>query len=249
MKSEVIPMEIITSLQNNKVKQWVKYQLKKHRDEDGVFLAEGEHLVKEAQMAGILREVMISSPVDFDVLVPKTEVTPEICKKISATQSGVNIIGLCTFPQHQQPEMNRWLLCDDVQDPGNLGTIIRTALSFGFDAVALSQGCADIFNDKTLRSSQGAVFHLPVLRTDLKDVINQLKEHQVTVLASALEDAQPLSSIGAFDKVAVILGNEGQGVSHRIKSMADGKVNIEMNAFESLNVAVAAGIFCYHWRK
>lgn len=242
-------MEIITSLQNSKVKQWVRYQLKKHRDEDGLFLAEGEHLVKEAQMAGILREVMISRPVDFDLLVPKTEVTPEICKKISATQSGVPVIGLCEFPKERRAGYERWLLCDDIQDPGNLGTIIRTALSFGFDAVALSQGCADVYNDKTLRSSQGAVFHLPVIRTDLNDVIMELKDNQVKVLASALEDAEPLSSIGLVDRVAIILGNEGQGVSQRMLHLADGKVNIEMSSFESLNVAVAAGIFCYHWRK
>lgn len=242
-------MEIITSLQNSKVKQWVRYQLKKHRDEDGLFLAEGEHLVKEAQMAGILREVMISRPVDFDLLVPKTEVTPEICKKISATQSGVPVIGLCEFPKERRAGYERWLLCDDIQDPGNLGTIIRTALSFGFDAVALSQGCADVYNDKTLRSSQGAVFHLPVIRTDLNDVIMELKENLVKVLASALEDAAPLSSLEKYDKIAIVLGNEGQGVSQRMLHLADGKVKIEMNAFESLNVAVAAGIFCYHWRR
>ena len=242
-------MEIITSLQNNKVKQWVRYQMKKYRDEEGVFLAEGEHLVKEAQMAGILREVMVAGSVDFDVLVPKTEVTAEICKKISSTQSGVNIIGLCEFPKNRVPAYDRWLLCDDIQDPGNLGTIIRTALSFGFDAIALSQGCADVFNDKTLRSSQGAVFHLPIIRADLKDVIKDLKGNHVTVLAGALEDATALSDVGPINKIAIILGNEGQGVSHRILSMADSRVKIEMSSFESLNVAVAAGIFCYHWRK
>jgi RNA methyltransferase, TrmH family len=242
-------MEIITSLQNNKVKQWVKYQLKKHRDEDGVFLAEGEHLVKEAQMAGILKEVMISSPVDFDLLVPKTEVTPEICRKISSTQSGVNVIGLCCFPQNRQPALNRWLLCDDIQDPGNLGTIIRTALSFGFDAVAVSEGCADVFNVKTLRSSQGAVFHLPIIRDDLGDVIKDLQQKEFTVLTSALDDALALSEFESNVPIALILGNEGQGVSHRLMSMADGRVKIEMQGFESLNVAVAAGILCYHWRK
>jgi TrmH family RNA methyltransferase len=242
-------MEIITSLQNHKVKQWVKYQLKKHRDEDGVFLAVGEHLVEEAQMSGILREVMISDSVDFDVLVPKTEVTVEICKKISMTQSGVSIIGLCEYPKKRPLAYHRWLLCDDIQDPGNMGTIIRTALSFGFDAVAISEGSADVFNDKTLRASQGAVFHLPIVRSDLKDIIKELHEHDVVIVASTLDDAKPLSSIEPLEKVAVILGNEGQGVSHRVLSLADEKVKIEMSGFDSLNVAVAAGIFCYHWRR
>lgn len=242
-------MEIITSLQNNKVKQWVKYQLKKHRDEDGVFLAVGDHLVKEAQMAGILREVMISGSVDFDVLVPKIEVTPEINKKISMTQSGVNIVGLCEYPRKHQSAYQRWLLCDDIQDPGNMGTIIRTALSFGFDAVAISEGSADVFNDKTLRASQGAVFHLPIVRSDLKDVIKELKENGVVILASTLDDAKPLESMEPLEQVAVILGNEGQGVSNRLLALADDKVKIEMSGFDSLNVAVAAGIFCYHWRR
>jgi TrmH family RNA methyltransferase len=242
-------MEIITSLQNHKVKQWVKYQLKKHRDEDGVFLAVGEHLVEEAQMSGILREVMISAPVDFDVLVPKTEVTPEICKKISMTQSGVSIVGLCEYPKKRPSAYHRLLLCDDIQDPGNMGTIIRTALSFGFDAVAISYGSADVFNDKTLRASQGAVFHLPIVRSDLKDIIKELKENGVRIIASTLDDAQPLDSFEPLEKVAVILGNEGQGVSHLLLALADEKVKIEMSGFDSLNVAVAAGIFCYHWRK
>jgi RNA methyltransferase, TrmH family len=242
-------MEIITSLQNSKVKQWVKYQLKKHRDEDGVFLAEGEHLVKEAQMAGILKEVMISGEVDFDLLVPKIEVTPEICKKISSTHSGVNIIGLCEFPQLRPAKLDRSILCDDIQDPGNLGTIIRTALSFGFDAVAVSDGCADVFNDKTLRSSQGAVFHLPIVRADLKVIVKELKTFGVLVLASTLDDAQPLSSFSTDGAISVILGNEGQGVSQKLIGMSDAKVKIEMQGFESLNVAVAAGIFCYHFKK
>lgn len=242
-------MEIITSLQNSKVKQWVKYQLKKHRDEDGVFLAEGEHLVKEAQMAGILKEVMISSPVGFDLLVPKIEVTPEICKKISSTHSGVNIIGLCVFPQNRQPGHLRWLLCDDIQDPGNMGTIIRTALSFGFDAVAISEGCVDVYNDKTLRSSQGAVFHIPVIRDDLSDVIKELKQKDFLILASTLDDALPLSQFEPKSPVAIIMGNEGQGVSQRLIALSDAKVKIEMQGFESLNVAVATGIFCYHFKK
>jgi TrmH family RNA methyltransferase len=242
-------MEIITSLQNAKVKQWVRYQMKKYRDQDQVFLAQGEHLVNEAQMAGILKEVMICGPVGFDVLVPKTEVTDEILKKISSTQSGVNIIGLCHYIKPAKPAFDRWLICDDVQDPGNLGTILRTALSFGFDAVALSAGCADIYNDKTLRASQGAVFHLPVLRGDLKQVIFEVKQAGMTVLASALSEASPLSLMDRNMRVAVILGNEGQGVSHQLLKLADGRVNIEMSWFESLNVAVAAGIFCYYFKK
>jgi TrmH family RNA methyltransferase len=130
-----------------------------------------------------------------------------------------------------------------------MGTIIRTALSFGFDAVAISEGSADVFNDKTLRASQGAVFHLPIVRSDLKDIIKELHEHDVVIVASTLDDAKPLSSIEPLEKVAVILGNEGQGVSHRVLSLADEKVKIEMSGFDSLNVAVAAGIFCYHWRR
>lgn len=242
-------MEIITSLQNAKVKQWVRYQMKKYRDQDQVFLAQGEHLVKEAQMAGILKEVMVCGPVGFDVLVPKTEVTDEILKKISSTQSGVSIIGLCHYIKPAKPAYDRWLICDDVQDPGNLGTIIRTALSFGFDAVALSFGCADIYNDKTLRSSQGAVFHLPVIRKSLDQVIRELKEQGMVIVASTLCEAVPLSHIERNIRPAVIVGNEGQGVSASLLRQADVKTKIEMNGFESLNVAVATGIFCYTWRK
>lgn len=242
-------MEIITSLQNAKVKKWVRYQMKKYRDQDGVFLAEGEHLVSEAQKAGILKEVMVCVPVGFDVLVPKTEVTEEILRKISSTQSGAGIIGLCKYIEPKLPAYDRWLICDDVQDPGNLGTIIRTALSFGFDAIALSIGCADIYNDKTLRASQGAVFHLPVIRNNLEQVILMLKEQGMDIVASTLTDALPLSQMDRNTRPAVILGNEGQGVHSELIDRSDFRVKIEMDGFESLNVAVAAGIFCYTWRK
>ncbi len=242
-------MEIITSLQNAKVKQWVRYQMKKHRDQDGVFLAEGEHLVSEAQKAGILREVMVVDEHHTALSVPVTQVTTEILKKISSTQSGVNIIGLCDFVNQKPSGYDRWLICDDIQDPGNLGTIIRTALSFGFDAIALSSGCADVYNEKTLRSSQGAVFHLPVIRKNLMEVIFDLKKQGVTVLASTLQDATPLSKLSVGVPLAVILGNEGQGIHSELIYRSDFRVKIEMDGFESLNVAVAAGIFCYTWRK
>lgn len=144
----------------------------------------------------------------------------------------------------------RYFLCDGIQDPGNLGTIIRTAHSFGFDAIIVSPDSVDEYNDKVIRSTQGSIFHIPVLRMDLTNAITKLKAWNVDVYASALsDDSIGLSNVDASNPVAIVLGSEGAGVSKCIMNQCDGTVKIETSQFESLNVAVASAIMAYHLRK
>ena len=241
-------MERITSLQNARVKAWQRLHQKKERDRSGLFLAEGDHLVEEAARAGVLRTVIT----DLDAPYPGVEtigVTEGIMHKLSDSVSAVHRIGVCEKKEIYPVQRKRVLILDGVQDPGNLGTLIRTAKSFSFDAVYCSADTCDLYNDKTLRSAQGALFQIPVIRCDLADLIRELQKEGVAVLAAALDSSVPLSSVRDSDAMALILGNEGQGIRRQIIAASDSSVRIEMDGFESLNVAVAGGILMYRFRR
>lgn len=236
-------MERIKSLQNAKVKNLVRLHQKKYRDETGLFLVEGEHLVKEAEKAGVLQYVITDE--EECAYADCLPVTPEIMKKISTNVSAVHLIGVCEKCKIAVNEPKRILLLDDVQDPGNLGTLIRTAVSFSFDAIYCSKHTVDVYNEKVIRSTQGALFYIPLIYSDLTQTIDALKHDGFTIIGTSLRDASGMRSFQQTEKMAFVLGNEGQGVSDEILSRCDAKLFIEMQGFESLNVAVAGGIVMY----
>ncbi len=241
-------MEKITSLQNAKIKKWTSLHKKKERDQLGLFLIEGEHLIQEALKANVVETIItdIQSPFDFDHVV---QVTPEIMKKLSENVSAVHYIAVCHKLGQLPTKMNRVILLDGVQDPGNLGTLIRTAISFSFDAVYLSEDACDLYNDKVIRSTQGALFHIPVLRANLKDIVTELQQNDFQIIATSLEESKTMSEIQETEHMGFLFGNEGQGVSKQLQLQANERLRIEMHGFESLNVAVAGGIVMYHYRN
>ena len=241
-------MEMITSLQNAKVKRWASYQKKKDRDKDGRFLVEGEHLIEEAKRAGIL-ETVITDDETYACSDHMVVVTPAIMKKLSQNVSSVHLIGVCRKMKQADIKGNRILILDGIQDPGNLGTLIRTAVSFSFDCVVISEETADLYNDKTIRSTQGAMFHIPVIRTDLLHVITSLQKEGVVCIATSLQESKTIKEIPSCERMAFVLGNEGQGVHPEIQTLCNERLRIEMHGFESLNVAVAGGIVMYSYRK
>ena len=242
-------MEIV-SLTNEKIKLWGKLHQTKYRKETGLFLVEGEHLIQEAEKAGLIETVLVKKNV-INPFVNQKEitVTSEILRKLSQTNSEPSLMAVCHLWESPLTIGKRLILLDDVQDPGNVGTIIRTALSFGFDGVVLSANSVDPTNDKVIRSSQGAIFHIPVIQRDLHEVITECKDAGVMTLSTGLQNAIDLNSVKITENVAIILGNEGQGISQSIRDLSDQVVKIEMSAFESLNVAVACGILCYRFRN
>lgn len=138
------------------------------------------------------------------------------------------------------------LLLENVQDPGNVGTMIRTAEAAGFTAVILGEGSADLFNDKTIRATQGALFQLPILRGNLADILPKLHDAGYESWVTTLEEATFYNELPKPQKCALIMGNEGQGVHLNIQKLATTKVKIPMlGQAESLNVGVAAGILIY----
>ena len=126
--------------------------------------------------------------------------------------------------------------------------MIRTAVSFSFDGICCSEETCDFYNEKTIRSTQGALFHIPLIRTDLNELVPELQKQGVKVIATALDASIPFSSLEKSEQMAFILGNEGQGVSKNLQQTADERIRIEMHGFESLNVAVAGGIVMYRFR-
>ncbi|MFV0479016.1 MAG: TrmH family RNA methyltransferase [Anaerorhabdus sp.] len=241
----------ITSVQNTKVKQWAKLHTKKGRDEEGRFLIEGEHLIQEALQTGCVETILIQDGYHTTLDVCADYVCHEqVMKKLSKNPSGCQMMAVCTFPKLEIKQSQRLVLLDGIQDPGNMGTIIRTALAFGYDGVICSADCVDLYNEKTIRSTQGALFKIAVKKVALDQAIAKLKNEQVSIFAMALNDeALPMSSCDKPEKLAIILGNEGQGISDAILEKADQSVKIEMNQFDSLNVAVAAGIGLYYFKK
>ena len=162
-------MKHITSIKNGQVKEWKKLYTKKERDKSGLFLIEGFHLVEEALKAGLIQHLILHENTDIPHTwnyedIPVTVVTNEVMKALSDTETPQGIMAVCQKPKVELSSLKgkKFLLIDSVQDPGNIGTMIRTADAAGIDAVILGEGCADPYNPKVIRSTQGSLFHLPI---------------------------------------------------------------------------------------
>lgn len=238
---------MITSTSNNTIKALIKLKQKKYRDETGYYLVEGEHLIEEAMKAKQV-ECLISTK-DITSDLPIIVVSNEVMSKLSFTKSPQSIMAKCKIKKEKKLiDGKRYLILDDLQDPGNIGTLIRTALAFSIDQVILSNNCVDLYNDKLLRSMQGANFHISCIYDDLKTVISTLKKNNVKIIGSALENGQDIKQIKISEKMAFIVGNEGNGMNKDILQECDYVGYIPINTIESLNVAIAGSIMMYHFK-
>lgn len=249
-------MKFIQSAKNPQIKQWKKLLTRKERDKTGLFLAEGYHLVEEGLKADRIQHIIIAEdqelPRNLDYgPTPITVVTKEIMKELSDTETPQGIIAVCWQERTGQGEINgsAFLLLDAVQDPGNLGTLIRTADAAGIDAVIAGPGTVDIYNPKVIRSAQGSHFHIPVIRDELNKWIEKLQKDKIPVYGTALENGADFREIAPSRSFALLVGNEGRGVSKELLELTDKNLYIPIyGKSESLNVAVAAGILMYHLR-
>lgn len=237
----------IESVQNTTVKTLVRLKTKKERDLTGQFLVEGRHLIEEAQAAGILEKVFQREDCPPIEGIPCITCSQAVLNKISSLQSDARQIGLCKKKEQSLPENGRrYLLLERLQDPGNVGTLIRSAYSFGMDGVICSPDCADIYSPKTIQSAKGALFHLPVLTANMNGMIETLKSKDLPVYGAALhQDSIELHDLPITDRAAIVIGNEGQGLSGEVLSACTKLVHIEMKNFESLNAAIAGSILMY----
>lgn len=254
-------MKRIESTQNALVKYWKKLATtRKERERSGEFLVEGFHLVEEAlKNTEQVMQLIVREGVELPMLWPIdnvaiVEVTAAVAKEFAETETSQGVFAVCKQPLLDEDVMATWrkvLLIDAVQDPGNIGTMIRTADAAGLDAVILGKGCADLYNPKTLRSAQGSHFHIPVIRGDLEEWIEQLQNNGVPVFGTALdEDAVVYSDIEHTGAFAIMMGNEGSGIHPQLLSRTDQNIIIPiLGQAESLNVAVATGIVLYGFVK
>ncbi|MDF2945485.1 MAG: putative TrmH family tRNA/rRNA methyltransferase [Bacillales bacterium] len=249
-------MKKIESTKNESVKLWKKLQLRKYREKEGLFIVEGYHLVEEAlKYEATVEQLIITDEsqiqnlnYDGDIFI----VTNEIMEEISQTETPQGIAAVCR-KKSESLEISygeSYLLVDKIQDPGNLGTIIRTAEASGINAIFLNKGTVDPFNDKVIRSSQGAIFHMPIITRNLSDVIETCNEVGIKVYGTSLQDASPYKGEDPSDSFALILGNEGEGIENSLLNQTHKNLYIPIKGkSESLNVAVAAGILIYYLKN
>ncbi len=237
---------IINSTDNSRVKLWDKLKQKKYRDQYGLFIVEEKHMIQEAIDASVLDTLIIREGWSNPFPVEAVEVSEKVMKKLSSHVSANDCIAVCRIEPVEIKKHDSFIVMENVQDPGNVGTIIRTAYSLGYDAVYLNESCSNPYGEKTLQASQGAIFHLPVIIQPVEVTLQQLKQQGIHCYATSLRSAQYLSEITPAERFAIVLGNEGKGLKDSTVDLCDSSVKIEMEQFESLNVAIAMAIAAYH---
>ena len=236
---------IITSLENNKVKEVVKLQSKKYRDLTNTFVVETEHLVEEAEKRGIVKDLFLVE----DEFVDRDDtyfVTKEVMKKMSSMESPSNVLAICEKNNSTEIMGDKILLLDEIQDPGNLGTIIRSSVAFGVSTIILSPDTVDLYNPKVIRASEGMFCHINIITMDLEEAIRIIKDRNITIYGTNVVNGEDVRDINNKDSYALVMGNEGNGVKKHIQEMCDKNLYIPMNEeCESLNVGVACSILLY----
>lgn len=254
-------MEQVSSTKNKLIKTLTKLKQKKQRKATGLYLIEGFHLVEEAlkfnnKFVYLLgtQDALARIESDFDIDLENNKViliNDIVAEHLSTTKNSQNIFMVLKISQPKNYDLSygKWVLLDRLTDPGNVGTIIRTADAAGFAGVILSPESVDIYNPKTQRAMQGSQFHLKIVTQDLPTAISALRNSGIPVYCSMLDKkAKQLPDFDSLPQVGLIIGNEAHGVSPNIAELSDEKLYIPIKGkAESLNAAVAAGIIIYHF--
>ncbi len=250
-------MKYIESTLNPIVKEWAKQKDKRNNYRNKTFLIENEHIIQMAIKAGLLIQLMVTDASLFNELNDnqKLLVEQKVIDKLKQTKTNTKAIGLVRFPQtFSQTDWawsnhNQILLLDNINDPGNLGTLIRTATAFGFEAIVLTNNCVDLFNAKTIRATQGALFSIPIYKLDNLD-LTLIKDHKFFLFVLN-QKSEALTTIKSLPKkYTLVLGNEAKGIDSKKYLQLDQKmIHIKMNSskIESLNVANAAAIAMFYF--
>ncbi|EOU1911470.1 RNA methyltransferase [Clostridium perfringens] len=246
----------IESKNNNLFKEIKKLKEKKHRIKSNKYLIEGLRFVEEA----IKSKVSIDSIIFTESFKEKNpelflkinenikliQMNEALLKQLCSTENPQGIVGVINMQNKELKSGELVVLVDKVQDPGNMGTIIRTAHAAGAAGIVMTKGTVDIYNDKTLRSTMGSIFYIPIVEDDSLDFVKSLKKEGYKLVVSSLQGKNNFFEENLQGKVMIAVGNEGNGVSDEVYDIADIKVKIPMpGKAESLNVAVATSIMIY----
>ena len=252
---------IITSKDNELIKHIRKLKEKKYRDEYGEFIVEGVKMIEEAihEKADIKQIIicddcknqnMMTSEQLYDIA--KYEciyVNEKIFNLITEVTNPQGILAIIKKAEKNENKIdykeNLFLILDNIQDPGNMGTILRTVDSLDMKQIIVSPGTTDCYNSKVVRSTMGAIFRVNIIERDLEKIIKEMQKHEIKVFATDLKTEKTIYNVD-FEKTAIIIGNEAKGVSENVLKLADDRIKIPMKGkTESLNAAVATGIILY----
>ncbi len=242
-------MEHITSLKNPKVTAWKALKARKGRRESGCFLVEGRKMVEEALASAFdVETVLVQEGMELPdgLTMPVYELPAHVLAAVCDTKTPQGIAAVVRMKE-QSALGKHIVVLDGVQDPGNVGTIIRTADAAGLDGVLLSTQCADVFSPKVLRATMGSIFRMNLRTTDdLPGELTKLREKGYSILSSQLDGTPFYEREKVAERFALIIGNEGNGVSEQVQQTATHQVRLPMRGgAESLNAAIAAAIMMY----
>ncbi|MCI8497788.1 MAG: RNA methyltransferase [Bacilli bacterium] len=239
---------MINSLNNERVKRWTSLNDKKYQEQEGLFLIEGEHLVEEAFKSGHLVETIVLDGCNYDY-ENVSYVSEAVMKKITNLTNVPKIIGVSKKIQPKDFNGNMVIL-DRVADPGNLGTIIRSAVAFGIDTIVLGKGSVNVYNPKVVRATEGLLFHINIIEADLEEFIPKIKENGYKIFVTDVLNGNSLYEEKFDGLCAIVMGNEGVGVNEDIKALRDEALYIPIDkTCESLNVGVATSIILYEMAR
>ena len=244
---------VIESNQKKIIKEVNALKAKKERDKTGLFILEGKRLVEEIpnswEIKYLLKAESYSEDINFESVYT---VKDSLFEKISETVNPQGILAVCHIKEFDVTNVDYsnspfFVVLENVTDPGNMGTLIRTADAAGADGIFLSKGCIDIYNPKVIRATMGSIFHLPIYRNlNLMDLMEDFKDNNVKTLAAHLKGTSTPYKVDMTTACAVIIGNEANGLSDEISEMASDLVKIPMpGKAESMNAGIAGGILIY----
>ncbi|SKA89040.1 RNA methyltransferase, TrmH family [Caloramator quimbayensis] len=245
------------SRENKLIKDSIKLKQKKYRDKEGLFLIEGIRFIEEAVKDNSLKYLLYSSRVYetngseriLNSNIEKYEVSDDIIKELCDTENPQGAVGVSYKKNWNIDDFNKdfIVIADGIQDPGNLGTIIRTCDAAGAGGVIILKGCVDVYNSKTLRSTMGSIFHIPILfYDDFEKLSKDVKSKGYNIYGASLDAQKYIYDIDFKKKSAIIIGNEANGIPESHFEYVDEKIKIPMiGSAESLNASIAAGIIIY----
>lgn len=234
----------IESRQNAKIKDLLRLSNPKFSKEQKLFKIEGFHALEMALESGAVKSVFVTKQItNIPDKIPQYIISKEIMEKISTAKSPQGVIAVCEYLKCSEIHGNKVLCLDDVSDPGNLGTLLRTALAFGYTDVVLLKGCSQ-YNEKVLQSTQGAIFKLNIVN-DID--LSELKDYEI--LSTEIKGSVDLSEVKTPEKFILVLGNEAHGVSKNVLNISTKRIRIDITNIESLNVAIAGAIAMYKLSK
>ncbi|MFD1672763.1 TrmH family RNA methyltransferase [Agrilactobacillus yilanensis] len=249
-------MKQIDSPKNDTIKEIIKLKQTKYQNRQQQYLLEGRHEISEAiQSKAPIQQLLVTETqilpylkyaADFELI----QISAQVSQHLSATKTNQGVFAVMQITDTALPKQlsGAWLLLDDLQDPGNVGTMVRTADAAGFAGVILGEKTVSIYNDKVLRAMQGSQFHLPIYKGNLTEAVAQCQQQGLSVFGTALDpQAKNYQTVTPLKDFGLVIGNEGNGVRPEILAQTDENLYIPiLGKAESLNAGVAAGILMFY---